>query len=67
MTRLEDYLSAAQCAELAGIEPDTFTSYVSRGQNGAPAPAGRVAGRRVWVRADIEAWIAERKAATRSK
>lgn len=56
--KLADYMTAPEAAAAAGIEPDTFTSYVSRGQ--APASSARIVGRRVWLRADIEQWISNR-------
>lgn len=56
--QLEKFLSAPECAELAGIAPDTFTSYVNRGY--APEPVGRVGNRRIWDRATVEAWVSQR-------
>lgn len=58
MTDLDQYLTAPQCAELAGIKPDTFTSYVHRGY--APAPVGRIGDRRVWDRDTVAEWVAGR-------
>lgn len=57
---LERFISAPQCAELAGIRPDTFTAYVNRGF--APAPAATIAGRRVWDRDEVEAWAKAKRA-----
>jgi predicted DNA-binding transcriptional regulator AlpA len=58
MSKLDQFISATEAAQLAGIERDTFTSYVSRGF--APEPVGVFGGRRVYERATIEAWAAKR-------
>jgi predicted DNA-binding transcriptional regulator AlpA len=57
---LERFVSASQAAAVAGVKPDTFTSYVNRGF--APAPAATIAGRRVWDRDEIAAWAKARRA-----
>jgi predicted DNA-binding transcriptional regulator AlpA len=56
---LERYMSARQCADLAGIERDTFTGYVNRGF--APPPWATIGGRRFWHRDEIRAWIKARE------
>ena len=55
----DQYMSAPECARLAGIKPNTFTAYVNRGY--APEPVATIAGRRVYGRAQIEEWVNERK------
>lgn len=55
---MSDLLTVAEAASLAGVRPDTWTSYVSRGQ--APAPDGRLGSKPWWHRATVEQWIAER-------
>lgn len=59
MTRLEDCVTATDAAKLAGIERDTFTSYVNRGY--APAPVAEMGGRRLWDRDEIRTWVAGRQ------
>lgn len=56
-----DVIDAAEAAKLIGVERDTFTSYVSRGQ--APQPIGRLAGRNVYSRSEVLAWHATRPVA----
>lgn len=56
-----ELLTIPQVAAMAGIKPDTLSSYVSRGQD-APAPVLRIGGRVLWRRADAEAWVRVRGA-----
>jgi len=58
MKDLDKYMSAPQCADMAGIEPDTFTAYVNRGK--APPPVVRIGGRRFYDRAEIVEWVTAR-------
>lgn len=51
-------LTRAEAATLAGVAPDTWGAYVSRGQ--APAPIRRVARTPLWDEAEVRAW-AERR------
>jgi predicted DNA-binding transcriptional regulator AlpA len=53
-----DLLGAAEVAELLGVAPKTISSYLARGL--MPKPVRRLRSGPVWVRADIEAWVAER-------
>lgn len=47
-------LTRDEAAAMAGVRPDTFSGYVSRGQ--APAPKRRVSRTPVWDAAEVEAW-----------
>lgn len=51
-------LAARQAADLAGIAPDTFTAYVSRGQ--APPPDSPAGEPPWWHQATIDAWLKRR-------
>ena len=53
-----DYLTAGEAAALAGVEPDTFTTYVHRGQ--APRPDVDIPRHRLWERSTVETWIRSR-------
>jgi|SRR5690625_1854516 len=53
-----ELLTRAEAAERSGINPDTFSSYVARGQ--APEPAQRVGRTPLWAAADIDTWLARR-------
>ena len=55
---LDQYMSATEAAELVGIRLETFTAYVNRGY--APKPVGEIGGRRLYDRAEIEAWAKTR-------
>jgi hypothetical protein len=51
-------LTASQAARVAGVQPTTFRSYVSRGQ--APEPDGHIDKRTpYWLRSTIAAWRPE--------
>lgn len=47
-----------EAAELAGVRPDTWSGYVSRGQ--APAPKRHVGRTPVWDEAEIRDWMENR-------
>lgn len=51
-------LTTGEAAELAGIKPRTWSSYVARGQ--APGPVARVGSTPVWDRGEVERWLANR-------
>lgn len=51
-------LTRDEAAALAGVRPDTFSGYVSRGQ--APAPKRRVSRTPVWDASEIEEWVKQR-------
>jgi predicted DNA-binding transcriptional regulator AlpA len=51
-------LTRAEAAELAGVKPDTWNSYVHRGQ--APAPVEYISRTPLWDRAEVEAWLSNR-------
>jgi excisionase family DNA binding protein len=61
---LDDLLTSHEAAQLVGVAPDTWRSWVHRGR--APAAVTTVAGSPLWLRADVEQWMARRpRAGTR--
>ena len=54
----DDRLTARQAAALAGVQPSTWTSYVSRQQ--APAADGQFGNQNWWLRSTVETWLANR-------
>jgi len=58
VARLDDLLSPADVARLAGISPQTVRVHAFNGD--MPREVRRVAGARIWLRSDIEAWLRER-------
>lgn len=52
------YVSAKEAASIAGVERDTFTSYVSRGQ--APAPSFRIGTIKFWRLKTLREWMRKR-------
>ena len=54
----DDIVSVAGIAELLKVGIATAHRYVNRPD--FPAPLGRAAGSRVWLRADVEKWDATR-------
>lgn len=53
-----DELLLAEAAEIAGVRPNTWSSYVARGQ--APAPTRRVGRTPLWSEDDVRQWVASR-------
>lgn len=51
-------ITGKEAAELAGVSPSTFRSYVARGQ--APAPKKHVGTTPVWDERKIRAWVESR-------
>ena len=51
-------LTADEAAELAGVTPASFRSYVSRGS--APRPDGKLGGTPYWQRSTITKWLRSR-------
>jgi hypothetical protein len=47
-----------QAAVIAGVAPDTFSGYVSRGQ--APSPVRHVGRTPLWDEAKVKAWAGNR-------
>jgi hypothetical protein len=47
-----------QAAAIAGVAPDTFSGYVSRGQ--APSPVRHVGRTPLWDEAKLKAWAGNR-------
>jgi predicted DNA-binding transcriptional regulator AlpA len=47
-----------EAAALAGVTPDTFSGYVSRGQ--APGPVRHVSRTPLWDEAKVQAWVDSR-------
>lgn len=50
-----EQLTAHQVAEMLGIMPNTFHSYVARGQ--APAPDGHLGRTPYWLATTIQDWL----------
>jgi len=59
-TKTPELLDVAAVAEMLGIQPRTWTSYVARGQ--APEPDGHVGRSPWWAPATIERYRQERDA-----
>lgn len=57
-TTLEDLVTTAEAAEMAGVQRRTWSSYVARDQ--APKPTHNLDGKPFWDRAEVEAWVAAR-------
>ncbi|WP_344766232.1 helix-turn-helix transcriptional regulator [Aeromicrobium panaciterrae] len=55
---LEDVIDGTEAAKIAGVGLSTFVTYVKRGH--APKEVGRIGGRRVYSRTEIEAWAKNR-------
>lgn len=51
-------LLRTEAAELAGVSPDTWSGYVTRGQ--APGPVERIGSTPRWDEAEVRAWLANR-------
>lgn len=51
-------LLLAEAADIAGVRPNTWSSYVARGQ--APAPVRRVGRTPLWDEDEVRQWVAER-------
>ncbi len=67
---MADELLLAEAAELAGVQPKTWSSYVARGQ--APKPARHVGRTPLWSAKEVTDWISSRpgqgsRATTRAK
>ncbi len=56
----EKWMTADEAAEAAGVTPGTWTGYVSRGQAPEPTRFDPKTGRRLWARASVEFWLANR-------
>lgn len=54
----EPQVTSTEAAALAGVAPDTWSSYVSRGQ--APAPDGRLGRTPWWWESTVQDWVAQR-------
>jgi excisionase family DNA binding protein len=61
---LDELLSTAEAAALAGVAVRTWSAWVSRGR--APAPAARLGEAPGWRREDVEQWMARRPRAGRA-
>lgn len=57
MLDTDDLMSPGEAAERAGIERSTLATYVLRGHGPKVTP---VAGRNLFLRADIDDWLAQR-------
>lgn len=55
---MSEWILRSQAAQIAGISPDTFSAYVTRGQ--APGPVAHVGATPLWDEAQIRAWNQER-------
>jgi hypothetical protein len=60
---LADWLGVAEIAKLAGIEPQTWTAYVNRGQAPQAGRRSPETGRREWRPSVVDAWLASRPGA----
>lgn len=60
-----DRLTRDEAAAIAGVRPDTWSAYVTRGQ--APAPEERIARTPLWSREVVEGWKAARPGRGRRK
>ena len=60
-----DRLVRDEAAALAGVRPDTWSAYVSRGQ--APAPVEYVGRTPLWAAGEVKAWTASRPGRGRRK
>lgn len=54
-------VDAAGVADIAGLAKSTVLTYRAAGK--LPAPWTRIGGADVWLRADVERWVEERKGA----
>ncbi len=48
------HITRDDAAKIAGVTPDTFSSYVARGQ--APAPAKHIGRTPLWDERKVQAW-----------
>jgi predicted DNA-binding transcriptional regulator AlpA len=55
---IDDLVTLAQWAELAGLKRQTMDAHRLRGR--LPAPFGYVGKSPVWLRPDVDAWLANR-------
>ena len=65
MAEATDLLSPGDVARLAGITAATVRVHALKGR--MPREALRLAGHRVWRRADIERWLRERRRQQRAR
>lgn len=56
------YLNAAELEQLTGVPASTFRYWALSGSPEGP-PSVKLGRRRVWSRAKVEAWLAERETA----
>ena len=58
----DELIAGNGIARLAGVRPTAVSNWIRR-HNDFPDPWGEVDGRRLWVLEEVQAWLAQRRAA----